>query len=120
MKNLEGKMKKLINAVLSIAFLLTMVNCSDDTDPKFRIHNEMTDKANVQIQTTGGNTININDVEAGQTTEYQIATEGNITATAVIQNESTSPSVVFFASNDERYTVVIQANNPPSLRVDKE
>ena len=48
-------------------------------------------KANVQIQTTGGNTININDVESGQTTEYQFVAEGNITATAVIQNETISP-----------------------------
>ena len=113
-------MKNLFKIILGITFLLTMINCSDDKEPKFRIHNEMANKANVQFQTTGGSTININDVEAGQTTEYQMANEGNITATAVIQNESASPTITFFAANNERYTVVILANIPPALRVDIE
>ncbi|MDZ7767328.1 MAG: hypothetical protein U5K00_23415 [Melioribacteraceae bacterium] len=98
--------------------LIALSSCSDnDTDPKFLIHNERSDKANVQLQTTGGNTININDVEAGKFTEYQIAANGNIVVTAVIQNESVSPTVTFFADNDERYTIVIKTGNPPTLTV---
>lgn len=100
--------------------LIALSSCSDDTDPKFRIHNERADKANVQLQTTGGNTININDVEANQVTEYQAATKGNITVTAVIQNESISPELTFFADNDERYTIAIKAGNPPTLIVTNE
>lgn len=113
-------MKSILVGILSLAFLITIISCSDETNPQFRIRNERSDKANVQIQTSGGNTININEVEPGQTTAYQTAAEGNVTATAVIQKESVSPTVTFFAAKDTRYTIVIQTGNTPSLRVDRE
>lgn len=113
-------MKKIVNGILGLAFLITMISCADEVNPKFRIFNERLDKANVQIQTSGGNTININDVEPGETTKYQNAAEGNITATVGIQNESVSPEITFFASKDERYTIVIKKGITPSLRVDIE
>jgi hypothetical protein len=111
-------MKRILFGILSIAFILSMSACSKEADPQFRILNQRPDKANVQIQTSGGNTININDVQQGQTTAYQSASEGTIVVTAVIQNESVSPTVTFFAAKDTRYTVVILAGDPPSLRVD--
>lgn len=113
-------MKNILVGILILAFLIALVSCSDEADPQFRIRNERSDKANVQIQTSGGNTININDVVAGQTTAYQTAAEGNVTATAVIQNESVSPTTTFFAAKDARYLIVIQTGNPPSLRVNRE
>lgn len=113
-------MKQVLFGILSMAFIFSMSACSSDEDPQFRIHNERSDKANVQIQTSGGNTININDVQSGQTTTYQTAGEGVITATAVIQNEPVSPTTTFFAANDTRYTIVIQTGTTPSLRIDKE
>ncbi len=113
-------MKNILAGILSLALLITIISCSDEADPQFRIRNERSDKANIQIQTSGGNTININDVIAGQTTAYQAAAEGNVTATAVIQNESASPTVAFFAAKDARYSIVIQTGNPPWLRVNRE
>jgi hypothetical protein len=113
-------MKNILFNILSLAFLIIIISCSAEEDPQFRIRNERSTKANVQIQTSGGNTININDVVAGQTTAYQTAAEGNVTATAVIQNESVSPTVTFFAAKDTRYTIVIQTGTTPSLRVDRE
>ncbi|MDP2364955.1 MAG: hypothetical protein Q8M94_14445, partial [Ignavibacteria bacterium] len=74
-------MKNLLISILSLVFIIAIISCSDDTDPKFRILNERSNKANVQIQTSGGNTININDVEPGQVTAYQSASVGNITVT---------------------------------------
>ena len=100
-----------------MGFLISMIGCADE-DPQFRIRNERADKANVQLQTSGGNTININDVGAGQTTSYQSAAEGSLTVTAVIQNESVSPTAKFFCGKDMKYTIVIQAGNLPTLRVD--
>ncbi|MBU0473274.1 MAG: hypothetical protein KKF62_03845 [Bacteroidetes bacterium] len=111
-------MKKLLVSIISVLFLLAIVSCSDEENPKFRIRNERTTKANVQVQTTGGNTININDVEEAETTAYQSAAEGNIVATAVIQNETVSPTITFFAAKDIRYTIVIRTGTIPSLRVD--
>lgn len=113
-------MKNVIFGILSLAFIVVLAGCAKATDPQFRIHNERADKANVQIQTSGGNTININDVEAGQATAFQTCAEGNIIATAVIQNESLSPKISFFASKDTRYTIVILTGVNPALRVDRE
>lgn len=112
-------MKNTLIRILSFAFIIALTSCSNDVDPKFQIHNERLNKANVQLQTTGGNTININDVEPGQVTVYQSASIGDITVTAVIQNESVSPTITFNAVVDENYTIVIQTTNPPSLRVDR-
>ena len=112
-------MKNILIGILSLAFIMTIISCSDDTDPIFRIHNEQLNKANVQLQTSGGSTININNVEPGQVTVYQSVSVGSITVTAVIQNESVSPTTNFNAAYDEHYTIVIQTTNPPSLRVDR-
>jgi hypothetical protein len=112
-------MKRVLIGLISIAFLMLMYACSDEADPQFRIKNERTDKVNVQIQTTGGNTININDVESGITTAYQSAPEGDIVVTAVIQNVTTSPTATFFAAKDTRTTIVILAGTVPAIRIDK-
>jgi len=112
------KMKKLLVSVISLIFLFTIVSCSDEENPKFRIFNEGTTKANIQVQTSGGNTININDVEPGEKTAYQSAAEGNIVVKAGIQNETISPTITFFAAKDIRYTIIILAGAIPSLRVE--
>ncbi|NCS89460.1 MAG: hypothetical protein CO127_04870 [Ignavibacteria bacterium CG_4_9_14_3_um_filter_36_18] len=113
-------MKNLLVVILSVTVLFGLISCSDDTNPNIRIRNEQSDKTNVQLQTTGGNTININDVIAGQTTEYRTVAEGNVTATAVIQSVSVSPSATFFAAMNTRYTIVILSGTIPSLRVEEE
>lgn len=120
-KQTQGRfMKRFMFSILSLAFLVLMNACTpEEAAPQFRIYNERSDKANVQIQTSGGNTININDVLPGQTTGYQSATEGAIVATAVIQNESVSPTASFYAWKDIRSTVVIQTGTTPSMRIDQ-
>jgi hypothetical protein len=108
-------MKSIIIGILSLVFFILINGCSHSTDPQFRIRNELVDKVNVSVQTSIGNKVNINDVEPGQTTEYQSASEGNITATAIIQNESVS----FVAVKNTHYTIVISPGKPPSLHVDQ-
>jgi len=112
-------MKRIFFGIFSIAFIFFMSACSKEEDPQFRIMNQRPDKANVQIQTSGGNTININDVEGGKTTAYQSTSAGNIVVTAVIQNEQVSPTATFFAAKDTRTTITIQTDNPPSIRIDQ-
>ncbi|MHB8853302.1 MAG: hypothetical protein ACYC6P_08120 [Ignavibacteriaceae bacterium] len=72
-------------------------------------------KVNVNIRTSGNSKLSITNVEPGQTTEYQTVPEGNITAVAVIQNESVS----FLAAKKTHYTIVISTGKPPSLNVDE-
>ncbi len=112
-------MKKMLIGIFGLLFFITLTNCGTESDPEFRVSNQRSTKANVQVQTTGGNTININDVTLGQVTAYQSTAEGNIIVTAVIQNESVSPALTFMARKDKRYTIVVLAGNIPSLRVDQ-
>src|SRR6266849_34418 len=109
-------MKSLFVGLVSFGLFVSILGCSKgDADPQFRIWNQRSTKANVQIQTSGGNTITINGVNTGQMTAYQSAAEGNITVTATIQGETVSPTITFFAYKNNRYTVVIQTGNPPPL-----
>jgi hypothetical protein len=112
-------MKKMLIRIFSLLFLITLASCGTEADPEFRIRNQRSTKANVQVQTTGGNTININDVNMGQVTAYQSTAEGIIIVTAVIQNESISPTVTFTARKDKQYTIVILTGDIPSLRVEQ-
>jgi len=110
-------MKRASLGVLGLAMVFGISACSPDGDPEFRVQNDRADKANVQVQTSGGNTINLNDVLSGQTTAFQSAAEGTIVVTAVIQNEAATPQVKFFAEKGTKSTVIIVADGPPTLRV---
>ena len=108
-------MKNIFIGILSLVIFVFISGCSSNTDPQFRIKNEQLNKVNMNIQTSEGKKFNINDIEPGQTTEYQTAVEGNITATAIIQNESLS----FLAEKNTHYTIIISAGKPPSLQIDE-
>lgn len=84
------------------------------------MRNERTEKANVQIQTSGGDTFNINEVTEGQTTEYQTVVEGNTVVTAVIQRETVSPIVTIFEEKDSFYSTVVQTGIAQMPGVDEE
>lgn len=113
-------MRNVLVVGILIGFVCAILSCSSgDANPMFRIRNERATKANVQIQTSGGNTININDVQPGQVTAYQTAAEGNITATASIQGESVSPTITFSAAKNNIYTIAIATGDPPTLRIDR-
>lgn len=112
-------MKNIFILLFSLAAILSFFGCAENANPEFRVHNERSSKANIQIQTSGGNTVNLNDVQPGQATAYQSAAVGIITATAVIQNEPVSPTITFNAGPDEKITIVIQMTTPPSLRIDR-
>lgn len=101
-------------AILAIG----LAACSQEP-PEIRIRNDRATKANLQLKTSGGSTVNINDVAPGQLTNYQEVAEGRVEATASIQNESVSPTTTFDAVKDEKYTVVVATGNPPTLRVEK-
>lgn len=112
-------MKKYLLLIILIAFALINVACSDEP-ASIRVKNERTNKANVQIKQADGNTININDVPGGATSPFRDVVEGATIATAVIQNEQTSPSASFTTTTNRNYTIVITSTNPATLRIDSE
>jgi hypothetical protein len=108
-------MKNIFIGILSLALFVFVDGCSRNTDPQFRIRNEQLEKVNVNIQSAGKDKFSIDGIEPKQTTAYQSASEGNITATVVIQNESVS----FPASKNTLYTIVISTGKPPSIQIDQ-
>ncbi|MDP2886985.1 MAG: hypothetical protein Q8P51_18420 [Ignavibacteria bacterium] len=112
------KLKTALAYLIGLALFASVVGCSKKP-PSVRVFNERATKVNVQIKTSD-NTINLNDVAAGQTTNYQDISEGPCGATAVIQNESVSPTRSFSAEKDNNYTVIVANTTPPTVRVDSQ
>lgn len=104
--------------ILALCSLALLIGCSKDP-PSLRVRNERTTKANVQFKMPA-HTFNINDVEAGTTTQFQEVSEGLHEISVTIQASSDSPSGSFTSEKDFNYTVVIENTKPAKVRVDKE
>lgn len=86
-----------ISSALLIAFAaFSMAGCNNckNEEPRARIVNNGTDKASVQIWTTGGNTENINNIEVGQTSDWRSFAAGMTNFTVSIQGEDDTVLVV--------------------------
>lgn len=86
-------MKKFLYFTLFTAFLAAFVStgCNKDCDgenPRARIINNGTAKADVQVQTTGGNTININNVLPSTSSSYSGFAAGTSTFTINVGKET--------------------------------
>jgi hypothetical protein len=90
--------------------------CSEDP-PSVNVRNDYKAKVNVQLKPAAGNTININDVQSGQTTNFIDVTEGAWSVSATVQSSSAEPSASFSTSNDNNYTVVITNTEPPIIQI---
>jgi len=107
MKNLISKL--LISLILLAAFAISgCSNCSDE-NPRARIKNDGTDKASVQIQTSGGNTININNIATGTTSDFASYAAGTVTFTITVDKNTYVYSVNM--ENCFEYDIEIDANN---------
>lgn len=69
--------------LLTALFSATMFSCKKckDEDPTARIINNGTQKASVQIKTSGGNTVNINNVDPATSSAYSSYAAGQVTFT---------------------------------------
>jgi len=78
-------------------------------DPRARVTNNGTQRASVQVKTSGGNTINLNNVDPGATTEYASYAPGNTTFTIVVNNLSYVKVINVGSCTD--YDIAIDAVN---------
>jgi len=81
--------KLLLFALLTSLFALGASSCSKKCkgeDPRARITNNGTQKASVQVKTSGGNTININNVDPGTSSDYASYAPGQVTFTITVSN----------------------------------
>ncbi|WP_303312792.1 hypothetical protein [Hymenobacter sp. BT730] len=96
-----------------LASLLGLVasscNKCKDEDPQARITNNGTQTASVQVKTSGGNTININNVAPGTSSDFASYAPGQTTFTLKVNN------VDYVSTTDvsqcHEYTIAIDRSN---------
>ena len=74
--------------VLAGLFVIAINSCKKTVlqDPKARIINNGTQKASVQIKTSNGNTVNINNVDPNTSSPYSSYAAGEVTFTITVSN----------------------------------
>ena len=106
------KVKSYLLSVLFAGFVaMAATGCKKckDEDPRARITNNGTQRASVQVQTSGGNTVNINNVDPGASSDYANYAAGNATFTLKINNVDYAKTLN--VSKCHEYTVAIDRNN---------
>ncbi|MFC6224921.1 hypothetical protein ACFP2F_16860 [Hymenobacter artigasi] len=104
-------MKAVLPIVLAGFMALAATSCKKckDEDPRARITNNGTQKASVQVKTSGGSTININNVDPGASSDYANYAAGSTTFTLKVNNVDYTKTID--ASKCHEYTVAIDRNN---------
>ena len=103
---------KYIASIIAISFLMLLTGCGcDGEDPSVILRNNGTDKADIQIKTSGGNTENINNVMPGTTSARRNFRPGSIEFTVSIQGVQEPVVYELQANSCNDYTVTINADN---------
>jgi hypothetical protein len=102
------KLKLAIVALMAASTFISCKKCSDE-EPRAKITNKGTESVSVQIKTSGGNTENINNVSAGNSSEFRSYAPGTVTFTIAVNKKSFSQTVEM--KNCFEYDVVIDGNN---------
>ena len=97
----------LVAGVLTIS-ATSCKKCKDE-DPRARITNNGTQRVSVQVKTSGGSTVNVNNVDPGVTSDYANYAAGQTTFTLKANNVDYVKT--FDASKCHEYTVAIDRNN---------
>lgn len=111
-KIIKMKKIKLFLPILLIGIaLVSLSSCRKcrGEDPAARIINNGTIKASVQIQTSGGNTVNINNVEPGTKSLYSSYAPGQVQFTISVDNSDYVETIVMLECFN--YDIAIDANN---------
>lgn len=101
----------LLPALLAGFVALGTSACSKckNEDPRARITNNGTQKASVQVKTSGGNTININNVDPGTSSTYANYAPGQVTFTITVANNDYVKTTDI--SECYEYDIAIDRNN---------
>ena len=92
-----------------MALAATSCKKCKDEDPRARIANNGTQRASVQVKTSGGSTVNINNVDPGVTSDYANYAAGQTTFTLKINNIDYAKTLD--VSKCHEYTIAIDRNN---------
>lgn len=114
-------MKKLSLILMTFILAFNFQSCKKckGEDPISRIVNNGTESVSVQIQTSGGNTENINNVLPGEVSEYTSFAPGNVDFTISIGNASDIELNVLMQECWEYDIIVDENNNVASFPKDR-
>lgn len=103
---------KTVSSLLVVCLLVVALSsckkCKNE-DPRARITNNGTKVASVQIKTSNGNTENINNVDAGTSSDYKSYAPGEITFTITVDKINYVKAVQMTQCYE--YNIAIDANN---------
>jgi len=107
MKNI----KLSLTIILVGLFAITMSGCKKckDENPRARIINNGTQKASVQIKTSAGNTVNINNIDPSTSSAYASYAAGQITFTITVSSNNYEKT--FYMGKCYDYDIAIDGNN---------
>ena len=107
MKNI----KFIIAICIAGLFAITLNSCKKcrGEDPRAKIINNAAQTVSVQIKTSGGNTVNINNVDPGTFSSYSSYAAGLVTFTLKLDGTNYVKSVAI--TNCFDYDILIDANN---------
>lgn len=114
MKNIKIVMLALILAAFSLSTFSCKKKCKDE-NPNARIINNGTQKASVQIKTSGGNTVNINNVDPSTSSPYSNYAPGEVVFTITVSNVNYVDTVPMI--NCYNYDISIDQNNLITVKV---
>lgn len=83
----------------------------ENEDPRARIVNNGTDKASVQIKTSGGSTENINNIQSGQVSAWSSFASGNTEFTVSVQGMPDDTLIIVDMVDCWEYEIIIDSNN---------
>ena len=107
-----------LHTILFCCLLVGILSCGKDpSPPQFRVKNDRASKASLQVKTSAGNTVNINNVEPGSTSVYQQVAAGQVDITVQITGVSGDYTSTFNAQNDQTFTIVVANTTPPTVNV---
>ncbi len=99
-------------SIIILGLIISSCNepCENE-DPRARIVNNGTDKASVQIKTSGGNTENINNIESGQVSAWSSFASGNTEFTVAVQGMPNDTMIAVNMVDCWEYEIIIDSNN---------
>jgi hypothetical protein len=114
-------MKKGLLILTVLVMVIGLQSCKKckGEDPISRIVNNGTESVSVQIQTSGGNTVNINNILSGETSEDKSFAVGNVDFTISIGNMNDVELSVLMEECWQYEIVIDENNNVNSIPTDR-
>lgn len=108
-------MKKAIILIGLALITLGLSSCKkcNGEDPRARIINNGTESVSVHIETSGGNTININNIDAGQSSDFETYAPGDVDFTISVGTGNNTTDYEISVSMEEcfEYDIIVDENN---------